>query len=132
MSFRDALITCVDAAGGPKHVGHALWPHMDPIEAGKKLCRCLDRERPEKLAPEEVWQVLRLAREYGCHVGIEYLADTLGYSRPVLAAPIAEEQALLRQMVALGKRLAATAERMEQRGVVLQFKALVGRFKRLA
>jgi hypothetical protein len=128
--INDVLIGCVDAAGGPKTVGHALWPHMDAIDAGKKLCRCLNPERAEKLSPEEVLRIIRMARDQGCHAAMEYLADTLGYSRPALAEPVDEDRAQLRLLASLGKRMAVAAEQLERRGVVLQFKALVDRFTR--
>ena len=48
----DALRDVVRACGGPKAIGHALFPHKTPAKAGEHLLNCLSRDRAEKLDPD--------------------------------------------------------------------------------
>jgi hypothetical protein len=80
-TFNDALIECVKAAGGSKEVGVALWGKSQGIDAAqRRLLACLNTERAEKLSLDEIVQVMRMARDRGCHVGMQYLAESLGYT----------------------------------------------------
>ena len=99
-SLNDALIECVKACGGSKAVGVALWPAKGVEVAQRQLLACLNPERNEKLGPDEVMHVLRLARERGCHVGMQYLAEALSYAEPVPIEPKDELGDLLRQYLA--------------------------------
>lgn len=99
-SLNDALIECVKACGGSKAVGLALWPAKGVEAAQRQLLACLNPERAEKLGPDEVLHVLRMARERGCHAGMQYLAEALGYAEPVPIEPKDELADLLRQYLA--------------------------------
>jgi hypothetical protein len=84
-SFHEALIECCRAIGGSKAAAALLWPakaDRDIEGARRYLASCLDPDRNEKLSLDEVLLLLRSAREQGCHVGMEFLAATLGYEQP--------------------------------------------------
>lgn len=44
----DALAADVQVAGGPKKVGHRLWPSLEPSIAAAKLRACLNPEQAKK------------------------------------------------------------------------------------
>ena len=104
--WRDALRHVVKALGGVDAVGADLWPAKPRKAAGAWLSDCLNPERAAKLDLEEVLAVLRMARAKGIHVGVYFLLDELGYSRPTPIEP--EDQA-----AELARQLAATADRFE-------------------
>ncbi|GMV45122.1 MAG: hypothetical protein AMXMBFR66_05200 [Pseudomonadota bacterium] len=113
-SLNDALIECVKAIGGSKVAGIALWPAKGVEAAQRHLLACLNPERNEKLGPDEVLHVLRLARERGCHVGMQYLAVALSYAEPVPVEPKDEADELRRQVLAMGQSLQRALSRIEQ------------------
>lgn len=113
-SLTDALIECVKAAGGSKAVGLALWPAAGVEAAQRKLLACLNVDRQEKLGPDEVLLVMRLARQRGCHVGMQYLAQALGYADPQPIDPRDEADELRRQVLEMGKALQHALARIEQ------------------
>lgn len=71
-SLNDALIDCVKAAGGSKQVAPMLWPEKSVDEAARLLCDCLNHDRNQKLSPDQTLFILKLAKDKGCHIGIEY------------------------------------------------------------
>jgi hypothetical protein len=81
-SFNDALIDCVKVCGGSKSVGVAMWPALGVEAAQRRLLACLNPERNEKLGPEEVLMLMRMARERGCHAALEFICADLGYRPP--------------------------------------------------
>jgi hypothetical protein len=113
-SFNDSLIECVKACGGSKAVGVALWPARGVEAAQRHLLACLNPDRNEKLSLDEALHVMRLARDRGCHVGMEYLCDALGYAAPQPVAPKDELTELLRQRQAAQERASAQDQRIEQ------------------
>lgn len=113
-SLDDALVECVKAAGGSKAVGARLWPAKMVDAAQRHLLNCLKDGRAEHLKPDEVLLIMRLAREAGCHAGMQYLAHTLGYAEPVPTAPRDEAAELQRQFVEATRQMQAMAKRLEQ------------------
>lgn len=81
-SFGDALRECIAHCGGFKVVGATLWPEKGADIAGRHLADCLNDAKREKLSPEQVLLILRLARERGCHAGITFIARELGLLGP--------------------------------------------------
>lgn len=108
-----ALIECVRACGGSKQVGPQLWPEKTPDAAQRLLLSSLNEDRPEKLSPEQLALVLRLAKAKGCHAGINALCDALGYSRPQPIEPKDEVAELQKQFIAATEAMQALAARME-------------------
>lgn len=75
----DALGSAVVAIGGMKRAASLLWP-ADPLTRSEaRLRACLNAERAEKLSPDEVIRLAKLAREAGDHSVMTYLAHELGY-----------------------------------------------------
>jgi hypothetical protein len=112
--FNDALVECVKALGGSKQVGPRLWPEKTPEAAQRLLLDCLNDERPAKLSPEHVLLVLRMARERGCHIGIQFLCESLGYADPVPVEPRDEAAELQRQYIEAARQMGKLAERIER------------------
>lgn len=114
-SLGDALRDCVQACGGFKAVAALLWPEKAPDVASRLLNDCLNEAKREKLSPEQVMLLLRLARERGCHAGMQFIARDAGYSDPVPLEPEDERAKLQREFIEASKlftRLAAQLERM--------------------
>lgn len=108
-----ALIECVRACGGSKQVGPQLWPEKTPDAAQRLLLSSLNEDRPEKLSPEQLALVLRLAKAKGCHAGINALCDALGYSHPQPIEPKDEVAELQKQFIAATEAMQTLAARME-------------------
>lgn len=117
-SMNDALIECIKACGGSKQVGPVLWPEKTPDQAQRLLLDCLNEDRPNKLAPDQVLHVMRLARAKGCHAGMQYMADALGYSMPAPVEPRDEAAELQRQFIERSAELMKMAERIQRLAVV--------------
>lgn len=84
-SVYDALRAIVQYAGGPKVVGPMLYPAKSVDDARVALLNALNPDRPEKLDPEQVVQLLRIGREAGFHEAKHWLDGETGYapSEPV-------------------------------------------------
>lgn len=113
-SLNDALIECVKTCGGSKVVGLALWPAKGVEAAQRQLLACLNSERNEKLGPDELLHVLRMARERGCHAGVAFIAASLGYAEPVPIEPEDERAKLQREFIEASKHMARLADRIER------------------
>ena len=77
-----ALSDCVRAAGGNKAVAAVLWPDKSVLKQQVYLNDCLNRERNEKLDPEQILFILKLAKEKGCHVGMDFINESCDYEPP--------------------------------------------------
>lgn len=118
-SFNDALIDCVKALGGSKEVAPYLFPEKDTDVAQRQLLACLNETRPEKLCPDQAMLILKLAKEKGCHIGIEFLCAKLNYSKPNPIEPKDEMAELQRHFIESTKTLVEMAARIEHlRGAV--------------
>jgi len=113
-SLNDALIECVKACGGSKAVGVAIWPALGVEAAQRKLLASLNPDRNEKLGPDEFQLLMQMARDVGCHVGMQYLSHALSYSEPQPIEPRDEADELRRQVLAMGHQLQKALARIEQ------------------
>ena len=113
-SLADALRECVQACGGMKTVGVLLWPEKAADIAGRLLGDCLNDAKREKLSPEQVLLLLRLARERGCHAGMHYIARDVGYSDPMPIEPEDERARLQREFIEASKHFTRLAAQMER------------------
>ena len=113
-SLADALRECISVCGGLKSVGKLLWPEKDADIAGRLLADCLNDTKREKLSPEQVLLILRVAREKGCHAGMTFIARDLGYSDPQPIEPEDERAKLQREFIESTRSLARMAQRIEQ------------------
>ena len=92
----DALRAIVaQQLGGPKTVGARLWPGKSVDDARMLLLNCLNPDRHEKLDPEQVVLLFRLAREADFHIAKHWLDAETGYEA---SAPLNLETAEARQL----------------------------------
>ncbi len=113
-NVNEVLIDCVKACGGSKVVGIALWPAKGVEAAQRNLLACLNADRNEKLSPDEVLLIARMAREKGCHLYMEFLAADLGYTVPAPVDPEDELAELLRRSNELRAQQIAASDRVEK------------------
>ena len=102
-----ARIAC-RAIGGrawPKAVGARLFPHKDPEDGARYLLNCLDRDRPEKLDPEQLVWLAREGKRAGCHVLMAYLCDAAEYAAPVPVSREDQKDDLQRKFLAAIEQL---------------------------
>lgn len=104
-SVYDALSAIVAHLGGPKSVGALLWP-AKPVDDSRKLLKdCLNPDRAEKLDPEQLVMLFRLARESGFHVSKHWLDGETGYLPSTPADPVEEEARLVTVIEQAGKTM---------------------------
>lgn len=75
----DAIGADIAAAGGFKTVASKLWPAEAITSAANKLRNAINPEQAQKLCPQEVLQIKRIAREAGSTATIDYEAQQLSY-----------------------------------------------------
>lgn len=109
----EAIGTDVQALGGPKKVGHRLWPQKDPGPAGEHLKCCLRPDRNEKLDPDQVQLIKKWARESGSFATVTFEAQDIGYEFRMIE-PEDEAAALQRQFIAAQQKMAQMMKRMEK------------------
>ena len=78
-SLNQALIDVVEALGGSKQVGHRLWPEKTVEAAQRHLLACLSEDKPERLTPDHLMMLLRLARAAGHHAALAFILADLSY-----------------------------------------------------
>lgn len=115
-TLSDALRECVSACGGMKAVGSRLWPEKDPEHAGRLMSDCLNDAKREKISPDQMLLLLRMARERGCHAGLTFIARALGYADPTPIEPEDERAKLQREYIEAARHMARLAERIERNG----------------
>lgn len=111
-SIFDAIGADVAACGGIKKVACALWPTLEPSIASARLRGALNPEHAQKLCPEEVIAIKRLAREQGSTATIDYEARELSY-QVTWIEPDDELERLERENNELLKQLLRRQERAE-------------------
>lgn len=97
--INDALREAVRQLGGHKKVGPKLWPELLEEQAGNRLRDCLNPDRREKLSPEQVLLIVRLAREAGYHSVMAFMAFSTGYEPPRPVEPGDQEAELQRKFI---------------------------------
>ena len=123
-TFNEALVECVKALGGSGKVAPKLYPEKTPESAQRTLLDCLNPDRPAHLNPDQTLLILRLARERGIHMGMEYLAGSLSYAAPVPIEPKDEMAELQLQFIESQKAMAEMIGRMERLKGVQHFPGL--------
>ena len=112
-TINDALTSTVNNLGGFKKVGPALRPELPIDQAAGWLLDCLNPARREKLAPEQVLLILRMARQAGFHAAMNFLAFDTGYK----AAPVdpdTQEQELQQRFVDAVEGLTAIQAQLQR------------------
>lgn len=112
-SVNDALQAAVNALGGYKKVGQQLRPELPMEQAAGWLRDCLNPSRREKLSPEHVLLVLRLARVAGFHAAMNYVAFDTGYrAQPI--EPASQESELQEAFIDAVGRLESIQAQMQR------------------
>lgn len=112
-TITDAIREAVNAAGGNKQVGATLYPDLPVDQAAGRVRDCLNTDNRHLFSPEQVVLIARLARAAGNHAIMNYLADELGYLKPVPVEPENQLATLQREFVEATKSLHHMATRIE-------------------
>jgi hypothetical protein len=113
-SLNQALIDAVKALGGSKQVGHKLWPEKTVDAAQRHLLACLNEDKAERLTPDHLMLLLRMARDKGHHTPFFYVCGNLGYSEPQPINPKDELAELIREFMESRKADSQKAEQIER------------------
>lgn len=119
-SVYDALKAAVAALGGAKAVGIKLWPEKSVDDARRLLLDCLNPDRNERLNPEQLVLLLRLARDAEFHSAIAYIAVECGYQAPAPIDPKDEEAravSAITEATQTMQRALATLDRLQHKHV---------------
>jgi hypothetical protein len=100
----DAIGADIAAAGGFKIVAGHLWPSESPQTAATKLRNAINPEQAQKLCPQEVMAIKRLAKEQGSFATVNYEAQSLGFQVEWIT-PEDEKARLQREFIEGTKRL---------------------------
>ena len=111
--LNQALIECIKAAGGSKVVASLLWPQKELEQARRRLMDCLNDDRPDRLCPDQVLLIARIARKAGCHAYMAHLAAALHYDPPVPREPRDEAAELQRAFVLAVQQQQQILDRMQ-------------------
>lgn len=106
----DAMSGAVLAAGGPKKVSARLWPTLDTSSATSRLRGCLSPDHAQKMCPEELLMLAKLARDGGDNSIMEFLARELGCEVKALQPAEAKKRAKKARVSALLSELARLSE----------------------
>lgn len=114
--WNDALDAVVQALGGYKRVGTLLRPELaeKPVAAAQWLRDCLNPDRAERLNPDQVFLLLRLARAEGYHAAKHWMDAELGYEQGRPLKPQDEAADLTRHCADLARELRTSIDRLER------------------
>lgn len=115
-SLNDAIRSVVQALGGTKKVGAALWPAKPPQQAAQRVTDCLNDARPDKFSPDELLLLAKWGRDEGCHALMAFLCAEAGYAAPVPLNRADRKAALQEKFVEATKLLAALADEIKEIG----------------
>lgn len=113
-TINTALIDAVKALGGSKAVAHKLWPEKGVDAAQRHLLACLNEDKPERLSPDHLMLLLRMARDKGHHSAFAQMCSLLGYAEPQPINPKDELTELLREYLESKKTENEKATRIER------------------
>jgi hypothetical protein len=113
-TVNDAAREVVRALGGTKQVGPKLWPGKDQAEAQRHLNDCLNADRPQRMAPDELITLARWGRDIGCHALAQFFNERAGYAPPVPVSPGDEKAELQRKFIEAASYMRGIADRVEE------------------
>jgi hypothetical protein len=113
-TWADALREDIAACGGAKAVAGKLWPEKTVDAAHRLLLDCLNETRHERLDPDRLRLLLKMAREKGSFAGINWLMRDLSYEDVKQLEPADRREQLQRDFVAATKSLHALAAQIER------------------
>ncbi|MBL8518208.1 MAG: hypothetical protein JNM76_14700 [Betaproteobacteria bacterium] len=114
-NVNEALREAVKAAGGVKVVASKLRPELSVDDASTWLRDCLNPSRRERLDPERVVFILRLAREAGSHVAMQFIGAECGYEVRAVD-PEDQKERLQREFLDGVAALTVLANRLQRTG----------------
>lgn len=97
----DAIGAAVQAAGGFKMVAARVWPSLDVSTATTRLRASINPDHAQKLCPEELLLVARLAKDAGDSSIMNFLARELGYQLEALSQAETKKRAARTRRLAL-------------------------------
>ncbi len=114
--WNDALDAVVHALGGYKKVGVLLRPELGskPSSASQWLRDCLNQDRAERMNPDQVFMLLRLARAADYHAAKHWLDSELGYEQGRPLKPEDEAASLTHRLTDLVRESRTIADRLEK------------------
>lgn len=114
--WNEALDGVVHALGGFKKVGTMLRPELSakPLAAAQWLRDCLNPDKPERLNPDQVFMLLRLARQANYHAAKHWMDAELGYEQGRPLKPEDEAASLQQRGADLVRELRTITERLER------------------
>lgn len=114
--WNDALTGVVHALGGHKKVGVMLRPEWadKPLSAAQWLRDCLNPEKPERMNPDQVFLLLRLAREKDYHAAKHWMDSELGYEQGRPMSPTDQASQLHARAIDLVRELRSITEHLER------------------
>lgn len=114
--WNDALDAVVQSLGGYKKVGVMLRPEWGekPASAAQWLRDCLNQDKAERLNPDQVFMLLRLARAADYHAAKHWMDAELGYEQGRPLSPKDEGASLTRHCAELARELRSSIERLER------------------
>lgn len=110
----DALREAVRQLGGHKKVGPKLRPELPVEQAANWLRDCLNPDRREKLSPQQLLLVMRLAAAEGYHGLMGFMAFDAGYEKPRPVQPQDQEAELQHAFVDAVGKLEAIQRQMQR------------------
>jgi hypothetical protein len=112
-SINDALREDVQAIGGNKAVGAILWPELPIDQAAGKVRDCMNTDRRERMTPDQLALIVRMARRKGSMAVMRWMAHDAGFAEPVPVEPEDERAKLQRDYIEATKMLAQIANRID-------------------
>ena len=86
-NVEQALSACIQALGGAKTVGNALWGDKPLEESRTLLLNCVNAQRKEKLDYTQVMFIFQEAKNVGCYEPYFWYSNEIGYdARPITKA----------------------------------------------
>jgi hypothetical protein len=113
----EALRDTVKHLGGAKIVGHAMRPEKTIDQAQGWLLDCLNPSRPEKLDPEQVIWLLRMAHDSGHHEAKIFIDSATGYQSGAPLTPENEQADLQRKAIEAAQQVNKLFAQMAKAGV---------------
>lgn len=110
--LNEAIRATINALGGMKAVGVELRPEKSAVDAGKWLADCLNPDKRDRLAPDQLAYIRRRGRIAGCHILASFEMQDAGYAPPVALEPEDERAALQREFVHAVKALEVIQQRI--------------------
>lgn len=114
--WNEALDAVCQHLGGYKKVGVLLRPELEqkPLAAAQWIRDCLNPEKAERMNPDQVFLLLRLARAGDYHAAKHWMDAELGYEQGRPLSPKDEAVHLTQHCATLARELRTSIERLER------------------